>query len=201
MNTGGDAAELRAALRAVADPGTLLEADADAAPFLSDHRRQYQGRALAVALPRSVAEISRLLAWCNARRVGVVPQGGNTGYCGGATPDESGRQLVIGLQRLNRIRDINPADFSMTVEAGCLLAAVQQAAAAAGRFFPLELGSSGSCQIGGNPAPHARGLKVLRFRMARHLTLGIETALSPGRVFHRPRSLPQDNTPYELRRL
>src|SRR5260221_14697405 len=102
MNPGGDAAALRAALRAVAEPGSLLEADADTAPYLVDHRRQYQGRALAIALPRSVAEVSRLLAWCDARRVGVVPQGGNTGYCGGATPDEAGLQLVIGLQRLNR---------------------------------------------------------------------------------------------------
>src|SRR5258708_4014749 len=201
MNAGGEAAELRAALRAVADPGTLLETDAEPAPFLIDHRRQFQGRALAITLPRSVAEISRLLAWCNARRVGVVPQGGNTGYCGGATPDESGLQLVIGLQRLNRIRAINPADYSMTVEAGCPLAGVQQAAAAAGRFFPLELGSSGSCQIGGNLATNAGGLNVLRFGMARELTLGIEAVLPDGRIFQRLRSLRKDNTGYDLRGL
>lgn len=201
MNPSAEAARLRDALRAVAEPGSLLEADADTAPFLIDHRRQYQGRALAVALPRSVAEISKLLTWCQARRVGVVPQGGNTGYCGGATPDESGLQLVIGLQRLNRIRDINPADFSMTVEAGCLLAGVQQAAAAAGRFFPLELGSSGSCQIGGNLATNAGGLNVLRFGMARELALGIEAVLPDGRIFQRLRSLRKDNTGYDLRGL
>jgi len=201
MNASAEVAGLRDTLRAVAEPGSLLEAEAETAPFLIDHRRQYQGRALAVALPRSVAEISRLLAWCNTRRVGVVPQGGNTGYCGGATPDESGLQLVIGLQRLNRIRDINPADYSMTVEAGCLLAGVQQAAAAAGRFFPLELGSSGSCQIGGNLATNAGGLNVLRFGMARDLVLGIEAVLPDGRIFQRLRSLRKDNTGYDLRGL
>ncbi|HLQ13346.1 MAG TPA: FAD-binding oxidoreductase [Steroidobacteraceae bacterium] len=201
MDASAEAARLRDALRALAEPGSLLEADAETAPFLIDHRRQYQGRALAVALPRSVAEVSRLLAWCNAHRIGVVPQGGNTGYCGGATPDESGLQLVIGLQRLNRVREVNAADFSMTVEAGCPLAGVQQAAAQAGRFFPLELGSSGSCQIGGNLATNAGGLNVLRFGMARELTLGIEAVLPDGRVFQRLRSLRKDNTGYDLRGL
>ena len=109
MNVGADAAKLRAALRTVAEPGTWLEAEADIAPYLIDHRHLYQGRALGVALPRSVAEVSRLLAWCNTQRVGVVPQGGNTSYCGGATPDESGSQLVIGLHRLNRIRQLDAA--------------------------------------------------------------------------------------------
>jgi FAD/FMN-containing dehydrogenase len=206
MHTSADAAKLRAAklreaLRAVAEPGSLLEADADTAPYLLDHRRQYQGRALAIALPRSVAEVSRLLAWCDAQRVGVVPQGGNTGYCGGATPDESGLQLVIGLQRLNRVRAIDAADYSMTIEAGCLLAQAQQAAAEAGRFFPLELGSAGSCQIGGNLATNAGGLNVLRFGMARDLALGIEAVLPDGRVFQHLRSLRKDNTGYDLRGL
>jgi FAD/FMN-containing dehydrogenase len=201
MKPGAEAAILREALRTLIEPGSLLEADSETAPFLVDHRRQFHGRALAVALPRSVAEISRLLAWCNARRVGVVPQGGNTGYCGGATPDESGLQLVISLQRLNRIRDINAADFSMTVEAGCLLAKVQQTAEQSGRFFPLELGSSGSCQIGGNLATNAGGLNVLRFGMARELALGIEAVLPDGSVFQRLRSLRKDNTGYDLRGL
>src|SRR5882724_10594412 len=150
-----DAKDLRSRLSVLLGSDCLLTDDAAIEPFLTDHRKLYRGRAAAVAVPRTVEQISRLLAFCSDNRVGVVPQGGNTGYCGGATPDESGEQLVIGLQRLNRIRDINPADFSMTVEAGCLLAAVQQAAAAAGRFFPLELGSSGSCQIGGNLATNA----------------------------------------------
>ena len=184
-------------LRATIADGTLLD-DAAAAPLLADHRRLYQGRALGVALPHDVEEVSKLLAWCNERRVGVVPQGGNTSYCGGATPDESGLQLVIGLRRLNRLREVDAANFSMTVEAGCSLAEVQRAAADAGRFFPLQLGSSGSCQIGGNLATNAGGLNVLRFGMARALTLGIEVVLADGRVFQRLRALHKDNTGYDL---
>ena len=198
VHSSAAAASLRESLRAALAPGVLLEDAADAAPFLTDHRRLYQGRALGVALPREVAEVSKLLAWCNAQRVGVVPQGGNTSYCGGATPDDSGRQLVIGLQRLKRIRTVDAANFSMTVEAGCTLAEVQRAAVDAGRFFPLELGSSGSCQIGGNLATNAGGLNVLRFGMARALTLGIEAVLADGRVYQRLRALHKDNTGYDL---
>jgi FAD/FMN-containing dehydrogenase len=185
-------------LRAAVPAGVLLEDDAAAAPFLTDHRRLYQGRALAVALPRSTAEVSSLLAWCDAQRVGVVPQGGNTSYCGGATPDESGTQLVIGMQRMRRVREVDAANFSMTVEAGCTLTEVQQAAAAAGRYFPLELGSAGSCQIGGNLATNAGGLNVLRFGMARALTLGVEAVLADGRVYSHLRALRKDNTGYDL---
>ena len=178
--------------------GVLLEDEAAIAPLLTDHRRLYQGRALAVALPRSTAEVSTLLAWCNAQRVSVVPQGGNTSYCGGATPDESGTQLLVGLQRMRRVRAVDAANFSMTVEAGCTLADVQQAAAAAGRYFPLELGSEGSCQIGGNLATNAGGLNVLRFGMARALTLGVEAVLADGRVYTHLRALRKDNTGYDL---
>jgi FAD/FMN-containing dehydrogenase len=192
------ASSLLAALRAMTGPGVLLEDAADIAAYESDLRRLFQGRALAVALPRSVAEVAQLLAWCHERRIGVVPQGGNTGYCGGATPDGSGQQLVIGLRRLNRVRRVDAANSSITVEAGCTLAEVQQAAAAAGRYFPLELGSAGSCQIGGNLATNAGGLNVLRFGMARALTLGIEAVLADGRVFQRLRALHKDNTGYDL---
>jgi FAD/FMN-containing dehydrogenase len=201
MATTPAVAPLLESLRAAAGAGVLVEEPELAAPFLTDHRRLYQGRALAVALPRSVDEVSKLLAWCDRHAVGVVPQGGNTSYCGGATPDASGQQLVIGLRRLNRIRRIDAADFSMTVEAGCLLASVQQAAREAGRFFPLELGSSGSCQIGGNLATNAGGLNVLRFGMMRDLVLGIEAVLPDGRVFQRLRTLRKDNTGYDLRGL
>ena len=201
VNSSAEASRLRESLRAAAGPGVLLEDAAAAAPLLTDHRNLYQGQALAVALPRSVEEVSKLLAWCHAHRVGVVPQGGNTGYCGGATPDNSGRQLVVGLRRLNRVRALDAADCSLTVEAGCTLAEVQQAAAAAGRLFPLELGSAGSCQIGGNLATNAGGINVLRFGMARELTLGIEAVLADGRVFQRLRTLRKDNSGYDLRGL
>jgi FAD/FMN-containing dehydrogenase len=200
-DTGAAALGLPESLRQAVGPGVLLEDAAAAAPMLTDHHRRYRGQALAVALPRNVEEVSKLLAWCNAHRIGVVPQGGNTGYCGGATPDDSGRQVVVGLARLNRVRSIDAANFSLTVEAGCTLAAVQQAAAAAGRCFPLELGSAGSCQIGGNLATNAGGLNVLRFGMARELTLGIEAVLADGRVLQRLRSLRKDNSGYDLRGL
>jgi D-lactate dehydrogenase (cytochrome) len=197
-NTGAAASQLRESLRARIGPGVLLETATDAAALLTDHRGLFHGRALAVALPRNVGEVSRLLAWSHAERVGVVPQGGNTGYCGGATPDESGLQLVIGLRRLNRIRQVDAANFSMTVEAGCTLGEVQRAAADAQRFFPLELGSADSCQIGGNLATNAGGLNVVRYGMARALTLGIEVVLADGQVLQHLRALHKDNTGYDL---
>jgi FAD/FMN-containing dehydrogenase len=193
-----DPASLLRSLRAELPAGVLLEDASAVAPMLVDHRHLYQGRALAAALPRSTAEVSALLAWCNAHRVGVVPQGGNTSYCGGATPDESGTQLLVGLQRMRRVRAVDVDNFSMTVEAGCTLAEVQQAAVSAGRYFPLELGSAGSCQIGGNLATNAGGLNVLRFGMARALVLGVEAVLADGRVFTHLRALRKDNTGYDL---
>ena len=193
-----DAASLLRSLHAAVPAGVLLDDESAVAPMLVDHRRLYQGAALAVALPHSTAEVSALLAWCNEHRVGVVPQGGNTSYCGGATPDESGTQLLLGLRRMRRVRGVDADNFSMTVEAGCTLAEVQQAAAAAGRYFPLELGSAGSCQIGGNLATNAGGLNVLRFGMARALTLGVEAVLADGRVFTHLRALRKDNTGYDL---
>lgn len=166
-----------------------------------DHRRLYRGRALALALPRDVEQVSRLLALCNALRIPVVPQGGNTGYCGAATPDESGRQLVLSLRRLNAVRHVDPLNASMVVEAGCILADVQRAAATVGRFFPLSLGAEGSCQIGGNLATNAGGVNVVRYGMTRDLVLGLEVVLADGRVLSNLTALRKDNTGYDLRHL
>jgi FAD/FMN-containing dehydrogenase len=166
-----------------------------------DHRRLYRGKPLALALPRSTEEVSRLLALCDALRVGIVPQGGNTGYCGAATPDGSGSQLVLSLRRMRAMRRIDPDNDSMVVEAGCVLAEVQRAAAAAGRFFPLSLGSEGSCQIGGNLSTNAGGLNVLRYGMTRELVLGLEVVLADGRVLSSLDALRKDNTGYDLRQL
>lgn len=183
-------------------PGDLLRtAREELAPHETDHRRLYHGRALALALPRNTGEVSRLLAWCNERGVGVVPQGGNTSYCGGATPDASGTQLLLNLRRMNRVRGVDAANLALTVEAGCLLANVQAAAAEAGCFFPLELGSAGSCQIGGNLATNAGGLNVIHYGMARELVLGIEAVLPDGRIYSRLRSLRKDNTGYDFKSL
>jgi FAD/FMN-containing dehydrogenase len=194
-------ADAVAQLRGLISPDGLLTKAADTAPFLQDERRLYRGSALAVALPRNVEEVARIVSWCNQHRIGVVPQGGNTGYCGGATPDDSGQQLLLSMRRLNRIRAVDAANFSLTAEAGCVLASVQQAAAAAERFFPLSLGSEGSCQIGGNLATNAGGLNVVRYGMARDLVLGIEAVLPDGQVLNALKSLRKDNTGYDLKSL
>ena len=195
------AADFSEPLREILGADGLLTAAADCAPFLTDHRRLYQGAALAVALPRSVAQVSQLLSLCHAQRVGVVPHGGNTGYCGGATADESGRQLVLSLRRLNRIRSLEAANYSLVAEAGCVLAQVQRAADEADRCFPLSLGSEGSCQIGGNLSTNAGGVSVLRYGMMRDLVLGLEVVLADGRVLPGLSALRKDNTGYDVRSL
>lgn len=171
------------------------------APCLTDHRKLYEGAALAVLRPGSVEEVAQLLAFCNGTRIGVVPQGGNTGYCGGATPDESGRQVVLSLARLAHVRRIDPANYSLVAEAGCILANLQREAEAVDRFFPLSLGSEGSCQIGGNLSTNAGGLNVLRYGMARDLVLGLEVVLADGRVLSTLGELRKDNTGYDLKSL
>jgi FAD/FMN-containing dehydrogenase len=194
-------AALHAELRSLLGEDAVLTASADTEAFEIDHRRLYHGRALAIVLPHSVEQVAALVRWCNRQRIGLVPQGGNTGYCGGATPDESGQQLVVSLRRLNRIRQVDAANFSLTAEAGCVLAQIQQAADAAERFFPLSLGSEGSCQIGGNLSTNAGGLNVVRYGMTRELVLGIEAVLPDGTLFEGLKSLRKDNTGYDLKSL
>jgi FAD/FMN-containing dehydrogenase len=194
-------ADLREQLRGILGDEGLVTAGASSAPYLTDHRRLYQGSALAVVRPRSVAQVSQVLALCNAARVGVVPHGGNTSYCGGATPDETGKQIVLALERLNRIREVDVANDSLVAEAGCPLAQVQASAAQAQRFFPLSLGSQGSCQIGGNLSTNAGGTSVLRYGMMRDLVLGLEVVLPDGRVLKALGGLRKDNTGYDLKSL
>jgi FAD/FMN-containing dehydrogenase len=179
----------------------LISSAAEMAPFLVDHRELYHGRAFAVAAPRTVEEVSRLLAWCNDQRIGVVAQGGNTGYCGGATPDESGSEIVLSLRRLQRIRSVDALNYSILAEAGCTLHEVRAAAEAAARLFPLSLGSEGSCQIGGNLSTNAGGLSVLRYGMMRDLVLGLEVVLADGRVLPCAQALRKDNTGYDVKSL
>ena len=188
-------------LRAIAGEKGVLDAPGDIAPYLRDYRGLYRGRSPLVLRPASVAEVSAILRLCNEARIGVVPHGGNTGYCAGATPDESGEQIVLSLARLNRVRSVEPLNYAITVEAGCILANVQQVAAAAERYFPLSLGAEGSCQIGGNLSTNAGGTAVLRYGMARDLVLGLEVVLADGSVLDGLNSLRKDNTGYDLKSL
>ena len=143
-------------LKGAVGHGGWLQSSADVAPYLSDFRGLYHGAAPLVLKPRDVTDVANILTICNREEIAVVPHGGNTGYCGGATPDESGIQIVVSLQRLNRVRHVDAANYSMIVEAGCTLAGAQTAAREAGRLFPLSLGSEGTAQIGGNLSTNGR---------------------------------------------
>jgi FAD/FMN-containing dehydrogenase len=195
------AAPLLAALRAIVGEANLLTADADVAPYVTDWRDRYRGRARAVARPGTTAEVAAIVRCCAEHAVPIVPQGGNTGLCGGATPSEGGHEVVVSLGRLNRVRAIDADNATLTVEAGVTLASVQQAAADAGLLFPLSLAAEGSCAIGGNLATNAGGTAVLRFGNARELVLGLEVVLADGRIWDGLRGLRKDNTGYDLKQL
>ncbi|MDH4393238.1 MAG: FAD-binding oxidoreductase [Aquabacterium sp.] len=181
--------------------GRLLT-DADAlVPFLTDWRRKWTGQAIAVAQPDTADGVAAVLRWCRAQGVAVVPQGGNTGLSGGATPASSGRNLVLSTARLQRIRAIDPVGQTATAEAGVTLQQLQDAAREAGRLFPLSLAAQGTCTIGGNLATNAGGVQVLRYGTARELCLGLEVATADGALWNGLRPLRKDNTGYALRDL
>jgi FAD/FMN-containing dehydrogenase len=183
-----------------ADAGIIADAAA-AEAFVIDWRKRYHGRALAVAQPRCTEAVAALVRHCAQAGIPIVPQGGNTGLVGGGTPDDSGGALVLSLARMNRVREIDTANDTMTVEAGCVLAEVQKAAREAGRLFPLSLAAEGSCTIGGNLATNAGGVQVLRYGNARELCLGLEVVTAEGEIWHGLRGLRKDNTGYDLRDL
>ena len=174
---------------------------ADAAPYCTDWRRRYHGQALCVARPADTAEVALVVKACAAAGVPVVPQGGNTGLVGGGTPDADGRSVVLSLQRLHKVREIDAANQTLTAEAGCVLQAVQQAAADADWLFPLSMGSEGSCTLGGNLATNAGGTQVLRYGNARELCLGLEVVTPQGEVYSELHGLRKNNTGYDLRHL
>ncbi|MCH8237138.1 MAG: FAD-binding oxidoreductase, partial [Proteobacteria bacterium] len=185
---------------AAGDGGWIGDADAKA-PYLTDERGLYHGSAALVLRPKTTAQVSGIVKICAENGVGVVPQGGNTGYCGGAVPDRSGHQIVLSLSRMNAIREVDAANFTLTAEAGCVLADIQAAAGDAGRLFPLSLAAEGSCQIGGNLSTNAGGVQVLRYGNARDLVLGLEVVLADGRILEALRGLRKDNTGYDLKQL
>ena len=188
--------ELRAAVGA---EQVLTEGDLSA--WELDWRRRWRGRALAVVRPGSTAEVAAVVRACAAHGTAIVPQGGNTGLVGGGVPDESGRQVLLSLQRLHRVRGIDAANLTVTAEAGCVLQAVQDAAQQAGLLFPLSLAAEGSCTLGGNLATNAGGTQVLRWGNARELCLGLEVVTATGEVWDGLSGLRKDNTGYDLRDL
>jgi FAD/FMN-containing dehydrogenase len=173
----------------------------DQAKYLHDWRDRHHGKARCVVLPRNVQEVSAVLALCNEHSVPVFPQGGNTSVCGGSVPSDDGQGIVLSLERMDKILEVNSANNSITVEAGCVLAAIQDAAKAADRYFPLSLGAEGSCQIGGNIATNAGGTSVVRYGNTRDLVLGLEVVLPDGRVWSGLRTLRKDNSGYDLKNL
>jgi FAD/FMN-containing dehydrogenase len=188
------------ALRASVGPANVLTG-ADAEPYSVDWRERYRGHALAVVRPGSTDEVAAVVRVCAEAGVAIVPQGGNTSLCGGATPDASGRAVILSLRRMDRIRAIDTDNDTIEAEAGCVLQTVQQAAREAGRLFPLSLAAEGSCTIGGNLATNAGGTQVLRYGNMRELALGLEVVTADGEVWHGLRGLRKDNTGYDLRDL
>ena len=184
------------ALVAIVGAAHVLVDPHDQAGYLADWRKRYVGRALAVVRPADVDQVSRVVKHCGDAGIAIVPQGGNTGLVGGATPDDSGAQIVLSTKRLNAVRGVDPQNDTLTVEAGCTLAEVQAAAFAADRLFPLSLASEGSCTIGGNLSSNAGGTGVLRYGNARELCLGVEAVLPNGEVVGHLAGLRKDNTGY-----
>lgn len=186
-------------LIALTGSGGALTADAERARYEADFRRLYHGKSALVLRPDSVQAVSALMALAARERIAIVPFGGNTSYCGGATVDFSGAQVVMSLERLNTIRAVDAAGYTITVDAGCVLADVQRAASEAGRLLALSLGSEGTCQIGGTLSTNAGGTSVLRYGMMREQVLGLEVVLPDGRLLNQLSALRKDNTGYDVK--
>ncbi|MDM0047392.1 FAD-binding oxidoreductase [Variovorax sp. J22R115] len=196
--------ELLSDLRAIVGNSNVLTSDdpgSDLNAWESDWRKLAQGRALAVVRPASTLQVSEIVRACSKHRVSLVPQGGNTGLVVGSTPDGSGRQVVLSLLAMNKVRRLDPANASITVDAGCVLQNVQDICEKEGLLFPLSLGAEGSCTIGGNLATNAGGTQVLRFGNARDLCLGLEVVTAEGEVWSDLSGLRKNNTGYDLRNL
>jgi FAD/FMN-containing dehydrogenase len=193
--------QLAAQLAKVVGAAQVLTDPADIAPFVTDWRGRYRGAAQCVVRPSTTAEVAAVVKACVGAGVAIVPQGGNTSLCGAATPDNSGGAVVVSLSRMNRVLTVDRKNSTISVEAGCTLAALQEAARAADRLFPLALASEGTCQIGGNLSTNAGGVQVLRYGNTRELTLGLEVVLPNGDVWDGLRGLRKDNTGYDLKQL
>ncbi len=187
-------------IHVVGEEGVILN-PAEQEFYVNDLLGKAHSRTVAVVRPRNTAEVSAVMRLCHQSQTPVVPQGGNTGMSGGATPDMSGAQVVLSLNRMKRIHEVDPVNNTLTADAGVILAEIQQAARAVDRYFPLSLGAEGSCTIGGNLATNAGGTGVLRYGNTRDLTLGLEVVLPDGRIWNGLRGLRKDNTGYDLKDL
>ena len=195
-----DAAFIARVRAIVGDAGVLTDA-ADIAPYVHDWRGNYIGKTALVVRPANTEEVAAVVKLCTEARTPIVPQGGNTGMVGGGIPDSTNHAIVLSLTRMNKIRAIDLANNAMTVEAGCILAAVQEAALDSNRYFPLSLAAEGSCTIGGNLSTNAGGIAVLRYGNARDLVLGIEAVTAEGKIWNGLKALRKDNTGYDLKHL
>lgn len=184
----------------VGSQAIILDKD-DQQPYTTDWLGKWSGATPVVVRPKTTTEVAAVVRLCHQTRMPVVTQGGNTGMSGAATPDASNSQVILSLTRMSRIRDVDPLNNTITVDAGVTLQQVQQAAADVGRMFPLSLGSQGSCTIGGNIATNAGGSGVLRYGNTRDLVLGLEVVLPDGRVWNGLRALRKDNTGYDLKNI
>jgi D-lactate dehydrogenase (cytochrome) len=170
-------------------------------PYLLEERGLFRGESSLLLKPENTEEVSKILKLCNEHNIKVVPQGGRTGLCGGTIPSENGQEIMLSLERMNKIKDLNEANFTITVEAGCILNTIQNIADEKNFLFPLSLASEGSCTIGGNLSTNAGGINVLRYGMARDLVLGIEVVLANGEIWSNLTSLRKDNRGYDLKQL
>jgi FAD/FMN-containing dehydrogenase len=201
MNGRQQAGMLTESLKEIVGEGGWTTDPVELEPHLTEWRDRWRGETLIMVSPASTRQVAAIVSACRDAGVAIVPQGGNTGLCGGAIPDSSGQQVLLSLSRMNRIRANSPDDHSIVVEAGCTLARVQQAAADVGRSFPLSLAAEGSCQIGGNLSTNAGGINVLRFGTARDQALGLEVVLADGSVWDGLKSLRKDTAGYDLKQL
>ena len=188
-------------LRAIVGDRGLIADDQGMEPFVRDWRGTLIGTAAVVVRPGTTEEVSKVVKLCHDNGIAIVPQGGNTGLMGGATPYPTHAGIVLSLGRMNRVIEVDTVGYTMTVEAGCILQTLQETAAANDRFFPLSLGAQGSCLIGGNLSTNAGGVQVLRYGNARNLVLGLEVVLPNGDIWNGLRSLKKDNTGYDLKHL
>ena len=188
-------------IAAVVGDNGLITDPADIAPFVLDQRKYYEGRTPMVVRPANTEEVAEVVKICAETGTPIVPQGGNTGLCGGATPHDDNSEIILSLTRMNRIREIDALNYTMTVEAGVILADIQKAAEEADRLFPLSLGAEGTARIGGNLSTNAGGTGVLHYGNARDLALGLEVVLPDGRIWDGLSSLRKDNTGYDIKHL